>query len=193
MSLKGHSLTIPLSGVDYWFETTRRVLSHVEVCGWHDHLKNITFLWGKSFTRCCFNTYNWLKEYSLQLSPTKCRKRTSRKFLKITFHHLSLRLYLTGWYSTELSMQKYSAYEEWWSQVEQSYKTGNFYTAGSCISLIIISHLWIEIDMDFSIAPASNNMLFNHKNAMCFSVWNKQSIWWMDGWMNWLNDWLNGW
>ena len=140
---------------------------------------------GKPFTRCCFNTNNWLKEHSLQLSPTKCRKRTSRKFLKITFHHLSLRLYLTGWYSTELSMQKYSAYEEWWSQVEQSYNTGNFYTAGSCISLIIISHIWIEIDMDFSIAPASN-MLFNYKNIMCFSVWNKQSIWRLD----WMTDWM---
>ena len=101
---------------------------------------------GKSFTRCCFNTNNWLKEHSLQLSPTKCSKRTSRKFLKITFHHLSLRLYLTGWYSTELSMQKYSAYEEWWSQVEQSYNTGNFYTAGSCISLIIISHHFLDRD-----------------------------------------------
>ena len=146
MSLKGRSLTIVFPGVDYWFETTRRVLSHVEVCGWHDHLKNITFLRGKSFTRCCFNTNNWLKEHSLQLSPTKCSKRTSRKFLKITFHHLSLRLYLTGWYSTELSMQKYSAYEEWWSQVEQSYNRGNFYTAGSCISLIIISHLFLDRD-----------------------------------------------
>ena len=51
---------------------------------------------------------------------------------------------------------------------------------------------WIEIDMDFSIAPASNNMLFNHKNAMYFSVWNKLSIWWVDGWINidWMTDWM---
>ena len=40
--------------------------------------------------------YYWLKEYSLQLSPTKCSKRTIGKFLEITFQHLSLRLYLTG-------------------------------------------------------------------------------------------------
>ena len=48
----------------------------------------------------------------LQLSPTKCSKRTSGKFVNVTFQYLSLRLYLTGWYSTELPMQKYSAYEE---------------------------------------------------------------------------------
>ena len=35
---------------------------------------------------------------------------------------------------------------------------------------------WMEIDMDFRIATASNNMLYSHKNAMGFSVWYKQSI-----------------
>ena len=61
--------------------------------------------------------------------------------------------------------------------------TCNFRTTGSCISLIIIFHLfWIEIATDFRIAPASNNMLFNHKNAMCFQFEiNHQFDGWMDG------------
>ena len=35
-------------------------------------------------------------------------------------------------------------------------------------------------------------MLFNHKNAMCFSVWNKHSQFdgWMDGLIDWMTDWM---
>ena len=36
--------------------------------------------------------------------------------------------------------------------------------------------------MDFRIATASNNMLYSHKNAMCFSCEiNSQFDGWMDG------------
>ena len=55
----------------------------------------------------------------------------------------------------------------------------------SHIGFIIISYLfWMDIDMDFSIATASKNMLLSHKTAM----WNEEFDGWINGWMDGLID-----
>ena len=60
----------------------------------------------------------------------------------------------------------------------------------SHIGFIIISYLfWMDIDMDFSIATASKNMLLSHKTAM----WNKQFDGWINGWMDGRMDGLIDW
>ena len=77
-------------------ETTRQVISHWNFVD-DMTISKIAHSYEQSHLQgACFYSNNWLKEHSLQLSPTKCSKRTIGKFLEITFQHLSLRLYLTG-------------------------------------------------------------------------------------------------
>ena len=174
----------------------------LELCAWHDHLKHSTFLWGKPSTRCCFNSNNWLKEHSLQLSPTKFSKRTIGKFLEITFQHLSLwgctwrgsiqQSFLCK--NTHL-MILFSNDLKWNNHVVCIWDSASFNINfqiiwQSHIGFIIISYLfWMGIDMDFSDATASKNMLLSHKTAM----WNKQFVGWINGWMDGWTDWLNDW
>ena len=152
---------------------------------------------GSHLQGACFNSNNWLKEHSLQLSPTKCSKRTIGKYLEITFSHQSLpqavldRVVFDSFLCKNTHLMILFSNDLKWNNhvvcIRNSASFNNNFkiTWQSHIGFIIISYLfWMDINMDFSIATASKNMLLSHKTAM----WNEEFDGWINGWMDGLID-----